>query len=127
MNFFCSFFLIFDKKYRPIITYRWRYFIYCFQSSFSQKKSVLLKLPNLITLLSRLDQSNKIHFAVSWWVLIVKRRSNTLLKEEVTLCSNDISFNFTLISTTGEGKYDNEVISVLLSFSNNFSRDNYHI
>ena len=119
MNFFCSFFLIFDKKYRPIITYRWRYFIYCFQSSFSQKKSVLLKLPNLITLLSRLDQSNKIHFAVSWWY--------SLLKEEVILCSNDISFNVTLILTTGEGKYDSEVISVLLSFSNNFSRDNYHI
>ena len=27
----------------------------------------------------------------------------------------------------GKGKYGNEVISILLSFSNNFSRDNYHI
>ena len=41
-------------------------FIYCFH------KSVLLKLPHLITILSRLDQSNKVHFAASWWAFIIK-------------------------------------------------------
>ena len=46
----------------------------------SQKKSVLLKLPHLITVLSRLDQSNQIHFAASWWAIIIKGRSNTLFK-----------------------------------------------
>ena len=59
---------------------------------FSEKKSVLLKLTPLITLLPRLHQSNEIHFVASWWALIIKGRCNTL-------CSNDISLNVTLIST----------------------------
>ena len=61
-------------------------FIYCFHSSgfhrlFSQVfKTVLLKLPHLITLLPGLDKSNEIHFAASWWALIIKGRCNTLFK-----------------------------------------------
>ena len=39
---------------------------------FSRKKSALLKLFHLITLLPRLDQSNEIYFAASWWALIIK-------------------------------------------------------
>ena len=43
-------------------------------------ENVLLKLPHLITLLPRLDQSNEIHFAASWWALIINGRCNTLFK-----------------------------------------------
>ena len=45
---------------------------------FSRKKSVLLTLPHLITPLPKLDQSNKIYFAASWWALIIKGRCNVV-------------------------------------------------
>ena len=83
------------------------------------------------------DQSNEIHFASSCWALIIKGICNTL-------CSNGISLNVTLVSTAchwivsrsiknhlwrewGKGKYGNEVIFMLPSFSNNLRRGNYHI
>ena len=116
---------------------------------FSQKKSVLLTLTHLITLLpypkiiyrgtinNMLDQSNEINYAAFCWALILKGICNTI-------CSNGISLNATLISTAchwtvsrqikkhlrqerGEEKLGNEVISMLLPFSNNLSKDNYHI
>ena len=67
------FFNIFDKKCRPIILYGYFYWLFSLKL-FSEKKSVLLKLPHLNTLLPRLDQSNEIHFAASWWALIIKGR-----------------------------------------------------
>ena len=82
VNFFCKFFLIFDKKCRPII-FRWILLFVTFtQVVFREKVCVLLKLPhlNLITLLRRLDQSNEIHFTASWSALIIKRRSNHLVQ-----------------------------------------------
>ena len=45
---------------------------------FSRKKSVLLKLPHLITPLPRLDESKEIYFAASWWALIIKVRCNVV-------------------------------------------------
>ena len=78
------FFLIFDKKSRLLDGY---FYLLLSLKLLSEKKSNLLKLPPLITLLPKLDQSNEIHFAASWWALINKGRCNTL-------CSNDISLNF---------------------------------
>ena len=123
MNFCCRFFLNFWQKVSA------NHFYSLLSLKFiSQKKSVLLELPHLITLLPRLNQSNEIYLAASWWAF----------------CSNDISLNVTLISTAchwivsrwiikhlrmerGKRKYGNEVISILLSLSNNFSKDNYPI
>ena len=47
---------------------------------FPQKKSILLKLPHVITFLPRLAQSNEIHFAASWWAVIIKGRCITFFK-----------------------------------------------
>ena len=47
---------------------------------FSRKKSVFLKLPHLITLLPRLDQSNEICFAASWWSLSIKGWCNVVTR-----------------------------------------------
>ena len=73
MNFFCRFlFFIFDKKCRPI-TFKWLLLFIAFtQVVFTEKVSVLLKLPHLITLLRRHEQSNEIHFSASWSALIIK-------------------------------------------------------
>ena len=84
MKFFCGFFFSFLYGY---------FYLLLSLKLFSEKKSLSLKLTNLIVLLPRLDQSNEIHFAASWWALIIKGRCNTL-------CSNDISLNVTLIATT---------------------------
>ena len=56
---------------------------------FSQNLFVLLKLLHLITPILRLDQSNKIHFATSWWALIIKGRCNTLFKWHLVKCHFD--------------------------------------
>ena len=103
---------------------------------FSQKKPVLLKLSHLITLLQRLDQSNEIYFAVSWLAFIIKGRCNTLFKWHLVKCHFDFNclpldcygwIKKHLRRERGKQKYGNEVISMYLSFSNNFSSDNCHI
>ena len=91
MNFFCKFFLNLTESVDQSLLDGLLYLLPSLKL-FSEKKSVLLKLPHLITLLPRLHQSNEIHFVTSWWALITKGRCNTL-------CSNDISLNVTLIST----------------------------
>ena len=147
MNFFCRAFLNFWQKVST--SHFFRCLLLFSLKLFSQKKSVLLKLTRLITLLpypkimyrgtinNILDQSNEINYTASCWALILKGICNTI-------CSNGISLNVTLISTAchwivgrkikkhlrqerGEQIYGNEVISMLLPFSNNFSKDNYHI
>ena len=78
MNFFYKFFF-------------WQ-IIYCFHPTcFHRRKSVLLKLYHLITLLLRLDQSSEIHFAASWWALIIKGRCNTLFKLHPVKCQFDFN------------------------------------
>ena len=128
MNFCCRFFFKFLTKSVGQSLLGGYFYLLLSLKFISQKKSVLLELPHLITLLPRLNQSNEIYLAASWWAF----------------CSNDISLNVTLISTAchwivsrriikhlrlerGKRKYGNEVISILLSLSNNFSKDNYPI
>ena len=82
-----SFLLIFFNSTKHIYMAT---FIYCFHSDcFHKKKPVLLKLPDLITLLRRLDRSKEIHFAVSWPALIIKGRCNTLFKWHLVKCRFD--------------------------------------
>ena len=91
MNFFCGFFKkILDKKCRPI-TFRWQLLFIAFLKLFSLKKSILLKLPHLITFYRDL-----INITKSILPLLV---GHSLLYEDVTLCLNDILLNATLIST----------------------------
>ena len=84
------FFLNFDKKCRPI-TFRWLLLLIAFTQVVFRESFIEIASFNY-SFTETWDQSNKIHFAASWWALIVKGRCNTL-------CSNDISLNVTLIST----------------------------
>ena len=92
MNFLCKFFFFFQFLTKSVDQPLSDGYFYLLLSLklFSQKKSVLFKLPHLIILLPRLGWSNEIHFAVSWW-------GHSLLKE--TLCSNDISLNWERVYT----------------------------
>ena len=59
--------------------------------------SLKLFSPHLTTLLPGLDQSNEIHFATSWWALVIKGRSNTLFKCHLVKCH----FDFNCLPPTG--------------------------
>ena len=77
MNFFCKFFLFFNKSVDKSFLDDYFYLLLSLKL-FSRKKSVLLKLSHLISLLPRLDQSNEVHVAASWWALIIKRRCDVV-------------------------------------------------
>ena len=78
MNFFGRFFFSFSTKSVDKSFFRWLLLFIAFTQAVFTKKSVLLKLSHLITLLPRLDQSSKIYFAASWWALIIKARCNVV-------------------------------------------------
>ena len=91
LNFFCRIFLIFDKKCRPI-TFRWLLLLIAFTQVVFREKVCFIETTSINYYFTETYQSKEIHFAASWWALIIKGRCNTL-------CSNDISLNVTLIST----------------------------
>ena len=76
MSFFCRVFFKFLTKSVDQSFLDGYFFLLLSLKLFSRKKSVLLKLPHLITPLPRLDQSKEIYFAASWWALIIKGRCN---------------------------------------------------
>ena len=79
MNFFGRFFFFhFRQKVSTNHFLDGYFYLLLSLKLFSRKKSVLLKLSHLITLLPRLDQSSKIYFAASWWALIIKARCNVV-------------------------------------------------
>ena len=132
INFFCRFsFTFWQKAWANLFLDGYIYLLFSLKL-FWQKNSVLLKLPCYRDL---------IHPTKSILRLI---GGHSLLVKDVTLCSNNISLNITVISAAchwivsryiikhlrrewGKVKYGSDVISILLPFSNNFSRDNYHI
>ena len=79
MNFFCRFFKILTKSVDQSFLNSYFYLLLSLKL-FSRKKSVFLKLPHLITLLPRLDQSNEICFAASWWSLSIKGWCNVVTR-----------------------------------------------
>ena len=78
MNFFGKFFFKFLTKSVDKSFLDSYFYLLLSLKQFSRKKSVLLKLTHLITLLPRLDQSNEIYFVASWWALIIKARCNVV-------------------------------------------------
>ena len=89
-NFFRMFFFIFEKSVDQSLLDDFFYLLLSLKL-FSQKKPVLLKLSHLITLVRWLDQSNEIHFASSWPLLIIKGRCNTLFKWHLVKCHFDFN------------------------------------
>ena len=61
--------LLFDKKC-GLTSFRWLH-LFVFTEEFCFIET---------TLLPKLDQSNEIHFAASWWALIISGRCNTWFK-----------------------------------------------
>ena len=72
---FAGFILLFDKQC-GLTTFRWLHLFIAFTQVVFPEEFCFIET----TLLPILDQSNEIHFAASWWALIISGRCNTLFK-----------------------------------------------
>ena len=100
-NFFCSFFFFFKFLTKSVHkSFLDGHFYLLLSFKLFSRKFVLLKLTHLITLLPRLDQSNEIYFAGSWWALIIKGRCNVV----PLYCSLILSQGFILSNSAIIGK-----------------------
>ena len=68
---FAGFILLFDKQC-GLTTFRWLHLFIAFTQVVFPEEFCFIET----TLLPILDQSNEIHFAASWWALIISGRCN---------------------------------------------------